>query len=167
MKPIEIEEIDKLPGIRINEDDTFCFRCHPEVECFNRCCRNLNLFLYPYDVLRLKQSLEMTSDAFLDKYVDIVMRPGNYFPEVLLRMTDNPEKTCPFLSATGCDVYHHRPDTCRTFPIEQGIVYNASRKKELPVFFTVRLIFVSASMKKKNGRYLTGSRIRMPNNTTR
>jgi len=135
MKPIEIEEIDKLPGIRINEDDTFCFRCHPEVECFNRCCRNLNLFLYPYDVLRLKQSLEMTSDAFLDKYVDIVMRPGNYFPEVLLRMTDNPEKTCPFLSATGCDVYHHRPDTCRTFPIEQGIVYNASRKKELPVFF--------------------------------
>ena len=50
MKPIEIEEIDKLPGIRIQENDTFSFRCHPEVECFNRCCRNLNLFLYPYDL---------------------------------------------------------------------------------------------------------------------
>jgi len=79
VKPIEIEEIDKLPGIRIEHGDSFCFRCHPEVECFNRCCRNLNLFLYPYDVLRLKQALEITSDAFLDQYVDIVMRPSNSF----------------------------------------------------------------------------------------
>lgn len=135
VKPIEIEEIDKLPGIRIKENDTFCFRCYPEVECFNRCCRNLSLFLYPYDVLRLKQALEMTSDAFLDKYVDIVMRPANYFPEVLLHMADNPQKTCPFVTQTGCDVYHHRPDTCRTFPVEQGSMYDASRKKDRPVFF--------------------------------
>lgn len=77
----------------------------------------------------------MTSDAFLDKYVDIVMRPSNYFPEVLLRMADNPEKTCPFLTETGCAVYHDRPDTCRTLPIEQGLIYDASRKKDLPVFF--------------------------------
>ena len=53
MKPIEIEDIDKLPGIRIKENDTFCFRCHPEVECFNQCCRNLNLFLYKQDDLAL------------------------------------------------------------------------------------------------------------------
>ena len=135
MKPIEIEELDKLPGIRIKEDETFSFRCHPDVECFNRCCRNLNLFLYPYDVLRLKQSLEITSDAFLDKYVDIVMRPTNYFPEVLLRMADNSEKTCPFLSPAGCAVYHHRPDTCRTFPIEHGVMHDASLKKNRSVFF--------------------------------
>jgi len=135
VKPIEIEEIDKLPGIRIKENDTFCFRCHPEVECFNRCCRNLNLFLYPYDVLRLKQSLEITSDEFLDNYVDIVMRSANHFPDVLLRMADNSEKTCPFLTGAGCAVYHHRPDTCRTFPIEQGVLYDASRKRDRPVFF--------------------------------
>ena len=135
LKPIELEEIDKLPGIRIKKDDTFCFRCHPEVACFNRCCRNLNLFLYPYDVLRLKQALELTSDAFLDQYVDIVMRPANYFPEVVLRMADNPERTCPFLTEAGCAVYYHRPDTCRTFPIEQGLEYDASRQRERPVFF--------------------------------
>ena len=135
MKPIEIEEIDQLPGIRIQETDTFRFRCHPAVACFNRCCRNLNLFLYPFDVLALKQSLEMTSDVFLDKFADLVMRPGNYFPEVLLRMSDDAEKTCPFLTDAGCTVYHHRPDTCRTFPIEQGVMYDASRKKDLPVYF--------------------------------
>jgi Fe-S-cluster containining protein len=135
LKPIEIEEIDKLPGIRIKEGDTFCFRCHPGVKCFNRCCRNLNLFLYPYDVLRLKQALEITSDEFLDNYVDIVMRPANHFPDVLLRMADNAEKTCPFLTEAGCAVYHHRPDTCRTFPIEQGLRYDAYRKRDQPVFF--------------------------------
>jgi Fe-S-cluster containining protein len=134
VKPIEIEEIDKLPGIRIQDGDTFRFRCHPDVECFNRCCRNLNLFLYPYDVLRLKQSLEITSDKFLDHYVDVVMRPSNFFPEVLLRMADNEEKTCPFLTGAGCDVYHNRPDTCRTFPIEQGVMYDDDRKTETPVF---------------------------------
>ena len=135
MKPIEIEEIDKLPGIRIKEGDTFSFRCHPEVGCFNQCCRNLNLFLYPYDVLRLKQSLEMNSDEFLDKHVDIVMRSGSHFPDVLLRMADNPEKTCPFLTDAGCAVYDHRPDSCRTFPVEQGVMYDNDRKIDRPVYF--------------------------------
>ena len=135
MKSFEIEEIDKLPGIRIQENDTFCFRCHPEVECFNRCCRNLNLFLYPYDVLRLKQALQMSSDGFLDKYVDIVMRPSNHFPEVLLRMAENGLKTCPFVTEDGCAVYYHRPDTCRSFPIEQGVLYDAYQNKNSPVYF--------------------------------
>ena len=135
MKPIEIEDIDKLPGLRIRENDTFCFRCHPEVECFNRCCRNLNLFLYPYDVIRLKQSLGLSSDEFLDRYVDIVLRPANFFPDVLLRMAENAEKACPFLIESGCAVYPDRPDTCRLFPVEQGMLYEAARKKETPVHF--------------------------------
>lgn len=135
MKDVDIAELDKLPGIRIKEIDSFCFRCHPNLECFNRCCRNLNLFLYPYDVLRLKQSLKISSDTFLDNYVDIVLRSSNYFPEVLLRMSDDAEKTCPFLSETGCSVYSDRPDTCRTFPIEQGLLYSAEKKKELPIYY--------------------------------
>ena len=105
MKPFEIEDTDKLPGIQIKKNGTFCFRCHPEVECFNRYCRNLNLFLYPYDVIRLKHALGLSSDAFLDRYVDIVLRPANFFPDVLLRMAENPEKTCPFLAESGCRVF--------------------------------------------------------------
>ena len=135
MKRIDIDQIDKLPGIRIKKDGTFRFRCYPEVACFNRCCRNLNLFLYPYDVIRLKQSLSLTSDEFLDHYVDIVMRPSNFFPDVLLRMADNPEKTCPFLTASGCNVYPDRPGTCRTFPIEQGMLHDADQKKDAPIYF--------------------------------
>ena len=129
MKYIDIGEIHNLPGRRLETDDTFNFRCYPEIACFNRCCRNLNLFLYPYDVVRLKKKLNMTSDEFLEKHVDIVLRPSNFFPDVLLKMSDNPEKTCPFLRTSGCSVYPDRPDTCRTFPVEQGIFYDVEQDK--------------------------------------
>ena len=131
---MESDDIDRLPGVRIEDDDTFSFRCYPGIGCFNRCCRNLNLFLYPYDALRLKNALGISSDQFLDKYVDVVLRPGNYFPEVLLRMSEDDEKSCPFLTPSGCSVYSERPDTCRTFPIEQGILHDADTKKDVPIY---------------------------------
>ena len=135
MKKFDIDELDNLPGIRINKDDAFNFRCHPDVACFNRCCRNLNLFLYPYDVVRLKRRLDLTSDEFLDQYVDVILRPSNFFPEVLLRMSSTAKKTCSFLTIDGCSVYPDRPDTCRTFPFEQGMLYDAETKKDTPVYF--------------------------------
>ena len=128
MKSIQADKLKDLPGRRIKEGETFSFRCHSEIACFNLCCRNLNLFLYPYDVVRLKSSLKMTSDEFLDGYVDVVLREGNYFPDVLLRMADNAERTCPFLCDAGCRVYPDRPDTCRTFPVEQGVLHGPGKK---------------------------------------
>lgn len=125
MKYIETDDLDNLPGIRLKPDDRFSFRCHDELECFNRCCRNLNLFLYPYDVRQLKQCLQITSDQFLDTYVDIVLREGNFFPEVLLKMKTDKDLPCVFLSDTGCRVYKSRPYTCRLFPVEQGFFFDA------------------------------------------
>lgn len=135
MKYIDTQDINDLPGRRIESDDTFNFRCHPDIGCFNRCCRNLNLFLYPYDVICLKNRLGLTSEKFLDRHVDIVLRDSAYFPDVLLSMSDNREKTCPFLSDSGCLVYSDRPDACRSFPLEQGALYNAGAKKIEPVYF--------------------------------
>jgi Fe-S-cluster containining protein len=128
MKQIDADNIDAVRGRRLGGGDTFRFRCHAGLSCFNRCCRNLNLFLYPYDVLRLKNRLSVSSDTFLDRHVDVVLREGNHFPEVLLRMADNAEKTCPFLTEEGCRVYPDRPDTCRSFPVEHGVRYDGSGK---------------------------------------
>ncbi len=135
MKHVDLKDLDKLPGVRLNPKDTFCFRCYPGIDCFNLCCRNLNLFLYPYDVVRLKHALGISSDAFIDTYVDAVLRPGNFFPDVLLRMSDDLQKTCPFMEQAGCSVYADRPDTCRNFPIEQGILYDVETNQDTPVFF--------------------------------
>lgn len=130
MKIVAPDAIPDLPGIRLTPTDTFQFRCHKDLSCFNQCCRNLNLFLYPYDVIRLSRCLKMDSDAFLDRYVDMVMREGSYFPDVLLRMADTPDQTCPFLTESGCSVYPDRPDTCRTFPVEHGILIQERVRKE-------------------------------------
>ena len=134
MKKVDIKNLDKLPGVRIEDDDSFTFRCYPGIGCFNRCCRKLNLFLYPFDVIRLKNALGISSDEFLDKYVDVVLRPTNFFPDVLLRMSEDGEKTCPFLTSSGCSVYPDRPDTCRTFPIEQGLLHDMDTKKDVSVY---------------------------------
>ena len=135
MKYVNIENINGLSGKRLEEGDTFSFHCHAELACFNLCCRNLNLFLYPYDVLRLKNRLGISSGRFLDEYIDIVLRKSNFFPDVLLRMSGDKEKTCPFLTMSGCSVYQDRPDTCRTFPVEQGALYDTDKKKTKLIHF--------------------------------
>lgn len=160
MKYIEIEDIDKLPGKRLEEGDRFNFRCYPGIACFNRCCRNLNLFLYPYDVVRLKKRLQISTDNFIDKYVDIVLRSSSFFPEVLLRMTENKERTCPFLGESGCSVYPDRPDTCRTFPIEQGVFYDANHQKTELIYFFRPPEFCLGQHEKKPGQSEHGQRTR-------
>lgn len=137
MKYVDTDQttIDDLSKKRLGDDERFSFRCHSGLECFNRCCRNLNLFLYPYDVIRLKKALEIDSDRFIDQYTDVVMRPGMFFPDVLLRMAENTEKTCPFLTDDGCSVYPDRPYSCRFFPIEQGMLFDAGSKKTNLVHF--------------------------------
>lgn len=135
MKSIDPDQIDQLPGRRLQPGTTFKFRCHSGLACFNLCCRNLNLFLYPYDVLKLRRRLGITADQFIDRHVDLVMRPGHFFPEVLLRMAENEQHTCPFLNAEGCRVYLDRPDTCRGFPVEQGLLYKGNSKRGTTVHF--------------------------------
>lgn len=135
MKYVSPRALAQIPGRRLEPADTFSFRCHSELTCFTHCCRNLNLFLYPYDVLRLKAALKIASDDFIDRHVDIVLREGHYFPEVLLRMAPNDQRTCPFLDPAGCRVYADRPHTCRTFPVEQGIQFDAHTGRSTPVAF--------------------------------
>jgi Fe-S-cluster containining protein len=135
MKYVDIKDVENLPGKMLGDDETFSFQCHSGLSCFNQCCRNLKMFLYPYDVLRLKNHLGISSDAFIDQYVDVVLREDAFFPEVMLRMSQDKEKTCLFLIESGCSVYSDRPDTCRTFPIEQGSLYDAKSQTTKSVYF--------------------------------
>lgn len=135
MKAIDPHRVDSLPGRRLEAGESFDFACRPDLACFNRCCRNLNLFLYPYDVLRLKRRLGINAERFLDAHTDLVLRPGHRFPDVLLRMADAPERPCPFVAAEGCTVYPDRPFTCRSFPLEKGLLREPGKTRPQPVFF--------------------------------
>ncbi len=52
---------------RMGLDNCFKFSCHRDIPCFNKCCGNVNIFLTPYDVLRMKNRLKMESGEFLEK----------------------------------------------------------------------------------------------------
>ncbi len=102
---------------RLGPDDTFKFACHPGVSCFNRCCADVNIFLSPYDVLRMKRRLGMKSSDFLEKYALMPVQKEMKVPAVVLRMKDDEAKTCPFLTDAGCGIYSDRPWPCRMYPL--------------------------------------------------
>ena len=102
---------------RLGPNDTFRFACHPGVSCFNRCCRDVNIFLSPYDVLRIRKRLGMSSGEFLGKHVLLPVQKDMRTPVVVLKMNEDDEKTCPFLSEDGCGIYADRPWPCRMYPL--------------------------------------------------
>lgn len=102
---------------RLGPDDTFRFGCHPGVPCFNKCCTDVNIFLSPYDVVRLKQRLGLTSAEFLERYALMPVQKDMKTPVVVLRMNDDETKQCPFLTEGGCGVYEDRPWPCRMYPL--------------------------------------------------
>jgi Fe-S-cluster containining protein len=102
---------------RLGRSDKFKFACHPGVPCFNECCGDVNIFLTPYDVLRLKNALGISSQDFLDKYTILPIDQNQKLPVVMLRMQDNEKKTCYFVTEEGCSVYADRPWACRMYPL--------------------------------------------------
>jgi Fe-S-cluster containining protein len=108
-------------------DDSFRFSCSKQVSCFNNCCRNLNQFLTPYDILCIKKSLGISSGQFLETYTLQHIGPETGLPVLTLK-PDNAsgESTCPFVTENGCRIYDSRPGSCRTYPIARL----ASRSRE-------------------------------------
>jgi len=102
---------------KLGREDTFHFACHPGVSCFRQCCRDVNIFLSPYDVLRIKKRLGISSTEFLEKYALLPVQKDMRTPVVVLRMNDDEEKTCSFLAEDGCGIYSDRPWPCRMYPL--------------------------------------------------
>jgi len=102
---------------RLNKDSKFKFRCHPGVSCFNDCCGDVNIFLTPYDIIRLKNRLGITSGEFLSKYTIAPFDRNLKYPVVMLKMEDDERKSCPLVSKDGCTVYEDRPWACRMYPL--------------------------------------------------
>ncbi len=115
---------------QLANDETFKFRCHPKVKCFTDCCRQLDLTLTPYDVLRLKNSLGLTSNEFMTKYAIIEQSDADIFPQVYLTMVDDGQASCPFVKDQGCTVYDDRPGPCRTYPLGRAAQQMADNSQE-------------------------------------
>lgn len=108
--------LESLPELAPGE--AFQFACHPQVPCFNACCSDLNLMLTPYDVLRLRGRLGLSSRDFIARHAMAAQAPDTGFPMLRLRMREDiPGAPCPFVTREGCTVYPGRPGACRTYPL--------------------------------------------------
>jgi Fe-S-cluster containining protein len=101
---------------RFTEKDTFKFSCHKGLGCFTQCCADVNIFLTPYDVLRMKNRLNISSGEFLARYTLVPFSKEQRAPVVVLRMNED-DKRCPFVTAEGCSIYEDRPWSCRMYPL--------------------------------------------------
>ena len=123
MKAVEPREL--------GPDSRFRFRCHKGVSCFTHCCSNVDIMLTPYDVLRLKKRLGLSSGEFLDKYAVVRVDKQSSHPYAFLRMQDEPARKCPFVTVPdGCTVYTDRPVSCRYYPVGQGTIKKSGDKGE-------------------------------------
>lgn len=112
---------------KVSADQPFAFSCHPEIPCFTECCRELDLALTPYDILRLKRHLNLSSSKFLEQYVIIEWEEEQLFPTCYLTMIDDGRASCVFVSRTGCSVYTDRPGSCRSYPLGRGASSNSGK----------------------------------------
>jgi len=113
----------------LTPEDNFRFACHAGLECFTRCCRDVTIFLTPFDIICLKRALRITSEAFLQKYT-VTLISDSGFPVVLLKMGKDKMKSCPFVTRRGCAVYSHRPWSCRMYPLQPESTKLTGKKKK-------------------------------------
>jgi len=102
--------------VRLGLDDTIQFRCRPGIACFNKCCENINIMLTPYDILRLKNRLGVTSAEFLEKYATVFEMDAHGLPGIRMKTKEGTAE-CQFLTPEGCGVYEDRPAACRYYAL--------------------------------------------------
>lgn len=118
-----------LPGRTSINNHSFQFHCHPQVSCYLVCCHNVDMLLFPFDVILLKNHLGIHSKEFLERYIELCEGSHPYFPGIKLRMNADEQHSCPFLAENGCHVYRNRPSACRTYPLERGVEKPSPGKK--------------------------------------
>lgn len=108
------------------QTDPMTFHCCSDNACFNECCRDLNQALTPYDILRLKQSLGISSQTFIRQYTSLHHGPESGLPILTFKPNPATGHQCPFVTQEGCSVYEARPGSCRLYPLARAI--SRSRK---------------------------------------
>ncbi len=117
-KLIEESPLPDSPVVpnQLSGDAVIQFRCHKDIDCFNACCMNIDIMLTPYDIIRLKKRLGITSTEFLRQYTEPFEFGKNSVAGVKYKPKEG-TNACQFVTDEGCSVYEDRPTACRYYPI--------------------------------------------------
>lgn len=115
--------------IYISPNERFNFSCSKNLSCFNECCKDLVQYLTPYDILRIKNRLGISSDEFLEKYTTEHTGPETGLPVITFKTKHSNGNRCPFITSSGCKIYEDRPSSCRMYPLARGVSRSRETKK--------------------------------------
>jgi len=115
---VRVHSDNPVQPVKLQASDSFCFRCHRGVSCWNKCCHGADITLPPYDILRLSRRFGMRPAEFLERYTVPAEHESAGMPIVKLKMAgEDGTGACHFLAEEGCTVYSDRPAACRYYPL--------------------------------------------------
>lgn len=123
--------------VQLGPGDRFRFRCRKGIPCFNECCRNIDIMLTPYDVLRLKRRFDLASREWIDRDTRDFQMDGHGMPGLKLA-TKPGTNECIYLTPEGCSVYEDRPSACRYYALGQLAMRKKGEAVEEDSYFLVR-----------------------------
>ncbi len=133
----EIPCASPIKPVQLSAQSEFQFDCHPGLSCFNECCRNIDIQLTPYDIVRLKRHLGMDAPEFVARFTLPFEMDHHGMPG--LKLATKPGTTeCVFLGADGCTVYPDRPSACRYYALGHMSVRKAGEPRVEDIYFVVK-----------------------------
>ncbi|WP_022665270.1 YkgJ family cysteine cluster protein [Desulfospira joergensenii] len=148
--------------IPLGINDPMEFGCGAENPCFNECCRDLNQALTPYDILRMKKALKISSHSFLREYTSMHIGPETGLPVVEFKPNPATGHACPFVTEKGCSVYEDRPGSCRLYPLARAIARDRATGEIREYFALIKEDHCKGFGKKEGrtvGKWLEGQHV--------
>lgn len=128
--------------VRLSGGNSFCFKCHPGVSCWNECCHDTDITLTPYDLIRLSRYLDMRPGDVGRFFGTPGLHEASSMPVLKLKRVDRGEgqkKPCVFLDeVNGCSVYKDRPAACRYYPLGLASVKMKGQDAPEDFYFLVK-----------------------------
>ncbi|MCG6868039.1 MAG: YkgJ family cysteine cluster protein [Gammaproteobacteria bacterium] len=118
-------------------ESEFQFNCHPGIGCFNACCKNIDIVLTPYDIVRLKRRMDLEAGEFVARYTTPFEMNSDGLPGLKLA-TQPKSSACVFLTREGCSVYEDRPAACRYYALGNLGVRSKGASSVEEVYFVVK-----------------------------
>ncbi len=123
--------------VELGPDDEIQFRCHRDIACFNACCKNIDIQLTPYDIVRLKRRLELSSSEFVGRHTTPFPMDHHDVPGLKLN-TKPGTSECVFMTEEGCSVYEDRPAACRYYALGSMGVRKKDSAQVDDIYFIVK-----------------------------
>ena len=126
--------------VKLTPSDSFNFRCHKGVSCWNACCHGADVTLTPYDIITLSKFFFVRPAQFVADYTVPAIHEASGLPVPKLVMTGKDGKgPCVFMhEEEGCSVYDSRPATCRYYPLGLGAYKLKGHEQREDMHFMVR-----------------------------